>query len=110
MLRRLIAPLRQINPRFLGTVSKAELIEEAKNPDVFIIDVRDNNEVAGGTIPAANWSHLSLGDFQDALTLSDKNFELIYEIKKPKPDQKVTLQKTSLFIVCDRAGHVGLLR
>ena len=87
MLRRVFQPLKSF--RFLGTVSKSELIEESKNEKVYIIDVRDHNEVAGGTIPAKNWAHLPLGDFKDAINLNDKNFELIYEMKKPKKDQKV---------------------
>jgi len=95
MLRRLIAPIRQI--RFLGIVTKAELIEEAKNPNVFIIDVRDSYELPGGTIPAVNWFHLALGDLHDALEMDDKDFELTFKIKKPKPDHKVRFIKTPLF-------------
>ena len=51
--------------------------------------MRDFNEVSGGTIPAANWNHLPLGEIGEALQLDAKSFELIYEIKKPSKDQKV---------------------
>ena len=60
---------RIASKRFLGVISKAELIEEAKNPDVVIIDVRDHNEVAGGTIPAASWAHFPLDEFDDMKVL-----------------------------------------
>merc|ERR1712130_4523 len=75
--------------RFLGTVTKDELIAHAKDPAVVVVDVRDHNEVAGGTIPAANWAHFPLGEFGEMAALNEKNFELLYDMKKPTKDQKV---------------------
>lgn len=92
---------RIASKRFLGVISKAELIEEAKNPDVVIIDVRDHNEVAGGTIPAASWAHFPLDEFDDMTSLNEKNFELIYEMKKPTKDQKVNITRITYCFMYD---------
>jgi rhodanese-related sulfurtransferase len=89
MLRVLRKPI-SVFSRFVGNHSKAELIELSKNPEVVVIDVRDINEVHGGTIPAANWMHLPLDEFDDIDGLNSKNFELIYEMKKPGVDQHVS--------------------
>jgi predicted sulfurtransferase len=82
--------------RHLGTHSRAEFIELAKNPEIVVIDVRNNSEVAGGTIPAANWMNLpihqfveTLEEFDDVEGITEKNFELVYGMKKPAIDQHV---------------------
>ena len=54
--------LRALRPTFLRraltNIDKAEFVKLSADPNVVVIDVRDINEVKGGTIPAANWNHM----------------------------------------------------
>ncbi|CBY21015.1 unnamed protein product [Oikopleura dioica] len=85
--------LRVLRPTFLRraltNIDKAEFVQLSADPNVVVIDVRDINEVKGGTIPAANWNHIALDEFPDLEGLNDKNFELLFDFPKPKNDQKV---------------------
>ena len=53
------------------------------------ISIRDQNEVDGGHVQAANFNHIPLEEIDEALMLNAKNFELIYEMKKPDFHDKV---------------------
>ena len=55
--------LRAMRPVFLRraltNIDKTEFVKLSADPNVVVIDVRDINEVKGGTIPAANWNHIA---------------------------------------------------
>ena len=96
--------LRALKPTFLRraltNIDKAEFVKLSADPNVVVIDVRDINEVKGGTIPAANWNHISLSEFPDLEGLNDKNFELLFDFPKPRNDQKVVF-----YCMSDRRSH-----
>merc|ERR1711920_765710 len=70
-------------------IDKDKMKDSIRKSDVFVFDVRDQNEVDGGHIMASNFNHIPLEEIDEALALSDSNYELIYEFKKPKAHDKV---------------------
>ena len=81
--------LRLVSRRLYATIDRAGLKAASTNQACFVFDVRDQNEVDGGHIDAANINHIPLDELDEALALSKQNYELIYELTKPASDDQV---------------------
>ncbi|RIA92800.1 Rhodanese-like domain-containing protein [Glomus cerebriforme] len=62
---------------------------EGKQKDVRIIDVREPFELIDGHIPHA--INIPLNQFEEAMTLSEEDFNIIYGLPKFKKDDKIIL-------------------
>merc|ERR1712131_347469 len=77
--------------RWFTSIDKEKMTSLISNPKVFVFDVRDQNEVDGGHIDAANINHIPLDEIDEALMLSKSNYELIYELKKPDQADQIVV-------------------
>ena len=57
----------------LTIVQKEQMSHLISNPRVFVFDVRDQNEVDGGHIDAANINHIPLDEIDEALMLRKRD-------------------------------------
>uniref|UniRef100_A0A1A9W5T9 Rhodanese domain-containing protein n=1 Tax=Glossina brevipalpis TaxID=37001 RepID=A0A1A9W5T9_9MUSC len=65
-----------------------EVKEVPNHPEVYLIDVRNNDEVANsGSIPAS--IHIPLPELENALTMSETNFLSTFKRDKPSNDSVI---------------------
>ncbi|XP_071451952.1 rhodanese domain-containing protein CG4456-like isoform X2 [Hetaerina americana] len=64
-----------------------ELIEVRKSRDILLIDVRNRDELEGGSIPDS--INVPLGELEAALKMDDQEFETQYKHKKPEKDAEI---------------------
>ncbi|MCD7032679.1 rhodanese-like domain-containing protein [Metabacillus sp. GX 13764] len=74
----------------INEISPQELDEKLqKGEKVSIVDVREDEEVAGGMIPSAK--HIKMGDIPDNLSYFDKDTEYIFICRSGRRSENVSM-------------------
>ena len=76
-------------------VNKAQMKELINDPSVLVIDVRSDGEIIqNGFIPAKNHLHIAMGKWADALSMSEDDFDFVFNQEKPAKDQEIIVYGT----------------
>ena len=76
--------VKEIRPEY--SVDTQELEELVKNDKIYLVDVREPEEVAAGRVPAKRYVHVPIGHFYPDMQLSKEEFFKKYGKEKPQKD------------------------